>query len=74
MDKEYRCGAGQNAMNMEQLAKQYQEQLNIVKRQIKDMEKADIDAIDRSKYKQLKQMKAELQANIRQIIKYVKKG
>lgn len=49
-------------MSMTQLIEQYQEQLNNVKRQIKDMEK---NGITDKKYKQLKQMKTELQTNIR---------
>ena len=61
-------------MNMAQLIEQYQEQLNNVKRQIKDMEKNGVTLIERSKYKQLKQMKTELQTNIRQMKSYVKKG
>lgn len=56
---------------MTQLIEQYQEQLNNVKRQIKDMEK---NGITGKKYKQLKQMKTELQTNIRQMKSYVKKG
>mgnify|MGYP000156706231 FL=1 len=58
-------------MSMTQLIEQYQEQLNNVKRQIKDMEK---NGITGKKYKQLKQMKTELQTNIRQMKSYVKKG
>jgi len=58
-------------MSMTQLIEQYQEQLNNVKRQIKDMEK---NGITDKKYKQLKQMKTELQTNIRQMKSYVKKG
>lgn len=58
-------------MSMTQLIEQYQEQLNNVKRQIKDMEK---NGIADKKYKQLKQMKTELQTNIRQMKSYVKKG
>lgn len=58
-------------MSMTQLIEQYQEQLNNVKRQIKDMEKSGITD---KKYKQLKQMKTELQTNIRQMKSYVKKG
>lgn len=58
-------------MSMAQLIEQYQEQLNNVKRQIKDMEKSGITD---KKYKQLKQMKTELQTNIRQMKSYVKKG
>lgn len=61
-------------MSMAQLIEQYQEQLNNVKRQIKDMEKNGVTLIERSKYKQLKQMKTELQTNIRQMKSYVKKG
>ena len=61
-------------MSMTQLIEQYQEQLNNVKRQIKDMEKNGITLAERSKYKQLKQMKTELQTNIRQMKSYVKKG
>lgn len=58
-------------MGITQLIEQYQEQLNNVKRQIKDMEKSGITD---KKYKQLKQMKTELQTNIRQMKSYVKKG
>ena len=58
-------------MSMAQLIEQYQEQLNNVKRQIKDMEKSGITD---KRYKQLKQMKTELQTNIRQMKSYVKKG
>ncbi len=58
-------------MSMTQLIEQYQEQLNNVKRQIKDMEK---NGITDKKYKQLKRMKTELQTNIRQMKSYVKKG
>lgn len=58
-------------MSMTQLIEQYHEQLNNVKRQIKDMEK---NGITDKKYKQLKQMKTELQTNIRQMKSYVKKG
>lgn len=61
-------------MSMAQLIEQYQEQLNNVKRQIKDMEKNGVNIIERSKYKQLKQMKTELQTNIRQMKSYAKKG
>lgn len=49
-------------MSMMQLIEQYQEQLNNVKWQIKDMERSGITD---KRYKQLKQMKAELQTNIR---------
>lgn len=58
-------------MGITQLIEQYQEQLNNVKRQIKDMEKSGITD---KKYKQLKQMKTELQTNICQMKSYVKKG
>lgn len=58
-------------MSMMQLIEQYQEQLNNVKWQIKDMERSGITD---KRYKQLKQMKAELQTNIRQMKSYVKKG
>lgn len=58
-------------MSMTQLIEQYQEQLNNVKRQMKDMEKSGIAD---KKYKQLKQMKTELQTNIRQMKSYIKKG
>lgn len=61
-------------IGMVQLVEQYQEQLNIVKRQIKDMEQAGVDVDDRPKYRQLKQMRSKLQANIRQMKKYIKKG
>ena len=61
-------------MSMVQLIEQYQEQLNNVKRQIKDMEQNGVTLMERSKYKQLKQMKTELQTNIRQMKSYVKKG
>ncbi len=60
-------------MNMAQLTAQYQEQLNIVKGQMKDMEQKGA-AMDWHKYRQLKQMKYELQANIRQMKRYAKKG
>ena len=59
---------------MAQLTEQYQEQLNIVKRQMKEMERAGTDNIDYRKYRQLKQMKNELQTNICQMKRYVKKG
>lgn len=59
-------------MRMEQLIEQYQEQLKIIKRQIKEMEKER--DIYYSSYKQLKQMKNELQMNIRQMKQYAKKG
>lgn len=58
-------------MGITQLIEQYQEQLNNVKRQIKDMEERGITD---KKYKQLKQMKTELQTNICQMKSYVKKG
>lgn len=58
-------------MSMMQLIEQYQEQLNNVKWQIKDMERSGITD---KRYKQLKQMKDELQTNIRQMKSYVKKG
>ncbi len=61
-------------MGMAQLVEQYQEQLNNVKRQMKDMERNGVTAMEQRKYKQLKQMKNELQANIRQMKRYVKKG
>lgn len=61
-------------MSMAQLIEQYQEQLNNVKRQIKDMEQNGVTLMERSKYRQLKQMKTELQTNIRQMKSYVKKG
>lgn len=61
-------------MSMAQLVEQYQEQLNIVKRQLKDLEQNDIAVTDRRKYRQLKQMKNELQTNIRQMKKYIMKG
>ena len=58
-------------MSMMQLIEQYQEQLNNVKWQIKDMERSGITD---KRYKQLKQMKDELQTNILQMKSYVKKG
>lgn len=61
-------------MGMAQLIEQYQEQLNNVKRQIKDMEQNGVTATERHKYRQLKQMKTELQTNICQMKSYVKKG
>lgn len=61
-------------MSMTQLIEQYQEQLNNVKRQIKDMEKNGISITERNRYKQLKQIKTELQTNIRQMKSYAKKG
>lgn len=61
-------------MGMAQLVEQYQEQLNNVKRQIKNMEQNGVTAMERHKYRQLKQMKNELQTNIRQMKSYVKKG
>lgn len=61
-------------MGIGQLVEQYQKQLNIVKRQIKEMEQTQAANIDRSKYRQLKQMKRELQSNICQLKKYTKKG
>lgn len=61
-------------MNMAQLTEQYQQQLKIVKGQMKDMEQKGAAVMDWHKYRQLKQMKNELQANIRQMKRYAKKG
>ena len=60
-------------MSMQQLTEQYQEQLNIVKRQIKEMEQSGTDNIDYRKYRQLKQIKSELQTTIRQMKRYKRK-
>ncbi len=59
-------------MSMTQLIEQYEKQLNIVNRQIKETEQAD--SFDSRKYKQLTQIKSELQNNIRQMKRYEKKG
>lgn len=61
-------------MNMAQITEQYREQLNIVKGQIKEMENAGTANTDYRKYKQLKQMKTDLQTSIRQMKRYIKKG
>lgn len=61
-------------MSMTQLTEQYKEQLNIVKRQMKEMEEAGTDNIDYRRYQQLNQMKNELQTNIHQMKRYAKKG
>ena len=74
MGKEYHSRKGLADMGMAQLVEQYQEQLNNVKRQIKDMEQNGVTATERHKYRQLKQMKTELQTNICQMKSYVKKG
>lgn len=59
-------------MSMTQLVEQYEKQLNIVNRQIKEAEQAD--NFNWRKYEQLKQIKSELQNNICQMKKYIKKG
>lgn len=63
-----------NDMDMTQLVEQYQEQLNNVKRQIREMEQNGVSLEQHKKYKQLKHIKTELQTNIRQMKSYVKKG
>lgn len=52
------------------LIEEYQKQLDVVKMQIKGMEQEGTDKLYRSKHRQLKQMKDELQSNIRQMKKY----
>ena len=59
-------------MSMTHLVEQYEKQLNIVNRQIKEAEQAD--NFNWRKYEQLKQIKSELQNNICQMKKYIKKG
>ena len=44
------------------------------KGRLRTWRKNGVTLIERSKYKQLKQMKTELQTNIRQMKSYVKKG
>lgn len=59
---------------MMQLIEQYQNQLDVVKRQIREMERNGTDVTDGRKCRQLKQMKKELQESIKQMQKYIKKG
>ncbi len=59
---------------MKQLIKQYQEQLNNVKGQIKEMEQSGASKVECRRYTQLKQIKNELQTSISQMKRYVKKG
>lgn len=59
-------------MNITQLVEQYEKQLNIVNLQMKEAEQTD--SIDSRKYKQMKQVKSELQNNIRQMKRYETKG
>lgn len=58
-------------MDMVQLVEQYQEQLRIIKKQIRDMEKKGVKFEERKKYKQLKQMKNDLQTSLQQMKRYL---
>lgn len=58
-------------MDMVQLVEQYQEQLRIIKKQIRDMEKNGVKFEERKKYKQLKQMKNDLQTSLQQMKRYL---
>lgn len=60
-----------NNMDMVQLVEQYQEQLRIIKKQIRDMEKNGVKFEERKKYKQLKQMKNDLQTSLQQMKRYL---
>ena len=58
-------------MDVVQLVEQYQEQLRIIKKQIRDMEKNGVKFEERKKYKQLKQMKNDLQTSLQQMKRYL---
>ncbi len=58
-------------MDMVQLVEQYQKQLRIIKKQIRDMEKNGVKFEERKKYKQLKQMKNDLQTSLQQMKRYL---
>lgn len=60
-----------NNMDMVQLVEQYQEQLRIIKKQIRDMEKNGVKFEERKKYKQFKQMKNDLQTSLQQMKRYL---
>ena len=60
-----------NNMDMVQLVEQYQKQLRIIKKQIRDMEKNGVKFEERKKYKQLKQMKNDLQTSLQQMKRYL---
>lgn len=56
------------------MIQQYENELARIRGQIRSMEQTREADTDRKKYRQLKQIRSELQSSIRQMKQYTKKG
>ena len=62
------------AMSLFLMIQQYENELARIRGQIRSMEQTGEADTDRRKYRQLKQIRSELQSSIRQMKQYTKKG
>lgn len=61
-------------MSLFLMIQQYENELARIRGQIRSMEQTGEADTDRRKYRQLKQIRSELQSSIRQMKQYTKKG
>ena len=61
-------------MSLFLMIQQYKNELARIREQIRSMEQTGEADTDRRKYRQLKQIRSELQSSIRQMKQYTKKG
>ena len=62
------------AMSLFLMIQQYENELARIRGQIRSMEQTGEADTDRRKYRQLKQIRSEVQSSIRQMKQYTKKG